>query len=172
MVRNRLEGAPFERVARETGQTETLACGLLFRSIGYSGVPVAGAPFDAKRGVIPTRDGRVVDAAGAPIPGLYAAGWIKRGPTGIIGTNRADSVASVKSLLADLAALPQDSRRGSKGIAPLLEARAVRSVSYADWSVIDAAEVARGRPKGKPREKFTRVEQMLGCCGRAGPPAP
>ena len=171
MVRNRLEGAPFEQVARETGQTESVACGLLFRSIGYSGVPVAGVPFDAKRGVIPTRDGRVVDAAGAPIPRLYAAGWIKRGPTGIIGTNRADSVASIKSLLADLPALPQDSRMGSKGVAPLLEARGVRPVSYSDWSAIDAEEVARGRPKGKPREKFTRVEQMLACFERVDQPA-
>jgi ferredoxin--NADP+ reductase len=167
MVRNRLEGAPFEQVARETGQTEILACGLLFRSIGYSGVPVPGVAFDAKRGVIPTRDGRVVDAAGTSIPGLYAAGWIKRGPSGIIGTNRADSVASVKSLLADLPVLPQDSRMGSKGVAPLLEARAVRPVSFADWVAIDAQEVARGRPRGKPREKFTRVEEMLACFERA-----
>ena len=171
MVRNRLEGAPFEQVARETGQTESVACGLLFRSIGYSGVPVAGVPFDAKRGVIPTREGRIVDAAGAPIPRLYAAGWIKRGPTGIIGTNRADSVASIKSLLADVPVLPQDSRMGSKGVAPLLEARGVRPVSYSDWSAIDAEEVARGRPKGKPREKFTRVEQMLACFERVDQPA-
>ncbi|HSD59327.1 MAG TPA: FAD-dependent oxidoreductase, partial [Burkholderiales bacterium] len=90
LARNRLEGEPFQQVARETGETETLDCGLLFRSIGYSGVAVPGVPFDAKRGVIPNRDGRVVDAAGAEVPGLYAAGWIKRGPSGIIGTNRAD----------------------------------------------------------------------------------
>jgi ferredoxin--NADP+ reductase len=125
-------------------------------------------PFDAKRGVIPTREGRVVDAADAPVPGLYAAGWIKRGPTGIIGTNRADSVASVKSLLADLPALPPEPRQGSKGLAPLLAARAVRPVSFAQWSAIDAEEVARGRSRGKPREKFTRVADMLACSERAG----
>jgi len=171
LVRNRLEGTAFNQVARETGHTETLACGLLFRSIGYRGVPIAGAPFDAKRGVIPTRDGRVVDAAGTPIQGLYAAGWIRRGPTGIIGTNRADSVASVKSLLADLPALPQDARAGSKGIAPLLQARAVRPVSFAHWCAIDAEEVARGQAKGKPREKFTRVADMLACFECAARPA-
>jgi ferredoxin/flavodoxin---NADP+ reductase len=172
LVRNRLEGAPFEQVARGTGQTESLACGLLFRSIGYSGVPVPGLPFDSKRGVIPTRQGRVVDAADKTIPRLYAAGWIKRGPTGIIGTNRADSVASVKSLLEDLPGFPQDVRLGSKGIAPLIAARGVRPVSYADWVAIDTEEIARGRPKGKPREKFTRVEEMLARCERAGQPAP
>jgi len=167
LERNRLEGAPFQQVAHAAGQTERLACGLLFRSLGYSGVPLPGAPFDAKRGVIPTRDGRVVDAAGAPIPGLYAAGWIKRGPTGIIGTNRADSVASVKSLLADLPSLAQESRTGSKGLVPLLEARGVRPLCYDDWNAIDSEEVARGLPKGKPREKFTRVDEMLDCLERA-----
>ena len=167
LAHNRLEGAPFQQSARATGETESLACGLLFRSIGYTGVPVPGVPFDARQGVIPTRDGRIVDSAGAPLPGLYAAGWIKRGPTGIIGTNRADSVASVKSLLADVSALSQGVRPGSKGLAPLLAARGVRTVSYADWSAIDAEEVGRGQPKGKPREKFTRVAEMLGCLEQA-----
>jgi len=163
LARNRLEGKPFWQSATATGDTETLACGLLFRSIGYSGVPVPGVPFDAKRGVIPSRDGRVVDAAENPLPGLYTAGWIKRGPTGIIGTNRADSVATVKSLLADSAALPQQARKGSEGLAALLAARGVRTVCYGDWEAIDAKEVARGQPKGKPREKFTRVDEMLRC---------
>jgi ferredoxin--NADP+ reductase len=171
LVRNWLEGAPFEQVARETGQTESLACGLLFRSIGYSGVPVPGVPFDAKRGVIPTRHGRVVDAADTPIPGMYAAGWIKRGPTGIIGTNRADGVATVKALLEDLPTLPQDPRPGLRGITPLLQARSVRTVNFAHWTAVDAEEVARGRAKGKPREKFTRVEEMLAHFERSGEPA-
>jgi ferredoxin/flavodoxin---NADP+ reductase len=170
LERNRLEGAPFEQVARSTGVTESLACGLLFRSIGYGGMPIRGVPFDAKRGTIPTRWGRVVDGADASIPGLYAAGWIKRGPTGIIGTNRADSVASVKSLLADVPTLPQEARMGSKGIAALLAARGVRPVCYDDWQAIDAEEVARGLPKGKPREKFTRVNEMLQFLERASLP--
>jgi len=172
LERNRLEGAPFAQVAQATGQAESLACGLLFRSIGYSGMPVPGVAFDAKRGVIPTRDGRVVDAAGAGIAGLYAAGWIKRGPTGIIGTNRADSVASVKSLLADVPSLAREPRTGSQGLVALLGKRGVRPVRFEDWTVIDAAEVARGRSKGKPREKFTRVTEMLACIGSAGQPVP
>jgi ferredoxin--NADP+ reductase len=167
LERNRLQGAAFQQTASACGETESLECGLLFRSIGYSGVAVQGVPFDAKRGIIPTREGRVVDAADAPIRGLYAAGWIKRGPTGIIGTNRADSVATVKSLLADLATLSREARRGSEGLVPLLEARGVRSVCYGDWDAVDAAEITRGQPKGKPREKFTRVHEMLDCIGRA-----
>ena len=162
LARNRLEGAPLQQVARETGETDQLQCGLLFRSIGYSGVPIPGVPFDARRGVFPSQDGRIVDGGGAVVPGLYAAGWIKRGPTGIIGTNRADSIATVKSLLADLPRLAPAAKVG-EALEPLLTARGVRIVSLADWLKIDAAEVARGQPKSKPREKFTRVAEMLKC---------
>src|SRR5438876_9239986 len=95
----------------------TLACGLLFRSIGYKGVAIPGVPFDPRQGVFPSRDGRIVDEAGAVIPGLYAAGWIKRGPTGIIGTNRADSLATVNSLLADLSTLATGPEPGAAGVA-------------------------------------------------------
>jgi len=165
LVRNRLEGEPFQQAARETGETETLGCGLLFRSIGYSGIPIPGVPFDAKRGVIPNRDGRVLDAAGNQVPGLYTAGWIKRGPSGIIGTNRACSVATVKSLLADVPRLSPEPKPGSEGLAALLASRGVRCVSFHDWLRIDAQEIARGQPLGKPREKFTRVPEMLACLG-------
>jgi ferredoxin--NADP+ reductase len=160
LMRNRLEGAPSQQVARETGETEELPCGALFRSIGYRGVPIAGVPFDERRGIFPNRDGRIVDAEQV-IPGLYAAGWIKRGPTGIIGTNREDSVATVKSLLADLPNLDAGPKPGADGLQALLRSRGVRVVSYADWQQIDAAEVQRGAAVNKPREKFTRVDEML-----------
>ena len=160
---NRMEGAPFQQVAQETGEREALACGLLFRSIGYSGVAIEGIPFDVRKGVFPTRDGRIVDQAGAEMPGLYAAGWIKRGPSGIIGTNRADSVATVKSLLADLPRLAHEPKAGAAGLAPLLAGRGVRTVSFEDWLRIDDREVALGQRHGKPREKFTRVAEMLAC---------
>ncbi|HUL40294.1 MAG TPA: FAD-dependent oxidoreductase [Burkholderiales bacterium] len=162
LARNRLEGAPLQQAARETGETDLLQCGLLFRSIGYSGLPIPGVPFDARKGVFPTQDGRIVDG-GAVMPGLYAAGWIKRGPTGIIGTNRADSIATVKSLLADLSRLAPEAKGGAEVLKPLLAARGTRVVSLDDWLKIDAAEVARGQSKGKPREKFTRVAEMLKC---------
>ncbi len=160
LMKNRLQGEPLQQVARETGEVEELACGVLFRSIGYRGVPIAGVPFDSGRGIVPTRDGRIVDGADV-VSALYATGWIKRGPTGIIGTNRADSVATVKSLLADLPALDAGEKRGAETLKALLKRRGVRVVSYADWQQIDAAEVRRGESAGKPREKFTRVEEML-----------
>ncbi|HEU5260367.1 MAG TPA: FAD-dependent oxidoreductase [Gemmatimonadales bacterium] len=159
--RNRLEGAPFRQAARGTGERVTQPCGLLFRSIGYKGVAITGVPFDPQQGIFPTRDGRILDEAGAPIPGLYAAGWIKRGPTGIIGTNRADAVATVSALLADLGAAELAPKPGAEALERLQGGGGPRVVSYADWLVIDRAEVERGAPKGKPREKFTRVAEML-----------
>lgn len=160
LVKNRLEGKPSEQVARPTGESEELACGLLFRSIGYRGVPIPGVPFDDRRGVFPNRDGRIVDGE-RPVPGLYAAGWIKRGPTGIIGTNRADSVSTVNSLLEDLPTFGNTAKPGADGLTEILKKRGIRVVSYADWQKIDTAEIHRGEPEGKPREKFTRVEEML-----------
>ena len=100
----------------------------------------------------------------APVPGLYCAGWIKRGPTGIIGTNRADAVATVNALIADLPQLEIAPKSGAQALFPLLEERGVQVVTYDDWQKIDAAEIKRGQPKGKPREKFTRVAEMLGLC--------
>ncbi len=164
IVRNRLEGEPFRQVAQATGTTEEIACGVLFRSIGYRGSAVPGVPFDDDRGVIPNQDGRVIDGQ-TIVPGLYVTGWIKRGPTGIIGTNRADSEATVASLVSDLANLPAGAKSGADGLTALLRARGVRVVSYTDWQKIDAAEVRRGAAAGKPREKFTRVEEMLEVVG-------
>ncbi len=158
LERNRLEGPPFEQRAVGTGERIEQPCGLLFRSIGYKGVAIPGVPFDPRQGVFPTAEGRIVDPSGAVVPGLYASGWIKRGPTGIIGTNRADSVATVNSLLADLPLLDHGPKPGAEGLEAL---RRVRVVGYDDWLVIDRAEVARGTPKGKPREKFTRTAEML-----------
>jgi len=165
LARNRLEGGPSQQVARESGEVEELACGVLFRSIGYRGVPMAGVPFDDGRGIFPNRDGRIVDGQ-IVVPGLYVAGWIKRGPTGIIGTNREDSVATVNSLLADLPKIDSGAKPGADGLTGLLESRGIRVVSYADWQKIDAAEVRRGAAAGKPREKFTRVEEMLELLGQ------
>jgi ferredoxin--NADP+ reductase len=167
--RNRLEGPAGQQVARGTGQRLELACNLLFRSIGYKGIAMPGLPFDARQGVFPTRDGRILDDAGAVIPGLYASGWIKRGPTGIIGTNRADSVATVGSLLADLPQLDTGPKPGADALSGLLAAGDRRVVSYDDWLVIDRAEVERGAAKGKPREKFTRIGEMLALLGVPAP---
>lgn len=160
LVKNSLEGEPSHQVARATGEMEELTCGVLFRSIGYRGIAIPGVPFDDHRGVFPNEDGRIVEG-GDVVPGMYVAGWIKRGPTGIIGTNRADSVATVQSLLDDLPSLDASEKPGAEKLVPLLAERGVRVVSYADWEKIDAAEVQSGEARGKPREKFTRVAEML-----------
>ena len=164
LAKNRLEGEPFHQSAKDTGESYALGCGILFRSIGYRGVPMAGVPFDERRGVFANTDGRITEN-GKAVPGLYVAGWIKRGPTGIIGTNRACAVGTVGSLMADLPALAGGAKKGGEGLAELLKGRSVRVVTYADWCKIDAAEIGRGEPKGKPREKFTRVAEMLAAIG-------
>ena len=162
LERNRLEGAAFRQKAVGTGETETLECGLLFRAVGYRGVAIEGVPFHDAWGVIANDGGRVTDGPdGAVVPGLYTAGWIKRGPSGIIGTNRACAVETVTALLEDRAALQAEAREGRAGLARLLDARGARPVDFDDWRRVDAAEIARGEPRGKPREKFTRREEML-----------
>ena len=160
LTRNLLEGAPFVQVARPTEEQTELPCGLVFRSIGYRGVPIPGLPFDESRGTVPHANGRVVDGAKS-LQGLYVTGWLKRGPTGIIGTNRADSVETVQSLLAELPKIRDQAKPGAEALRPLLEGRGIRILSYQNWMMIDSAEIDRGKPKGKPREKFTRVEEML-----------
>lgn len=161
LEKNRLSGEAFKQSAKGTGETYEMEAGIVFRSIGYHGIPMPGVPFHEKWGVFPNEDGRIMDN-GEIIPGLYTAGWIKRGPTGIIGTNRADSVATVTSLLADIFNLDTgETRQGIKSIYPILEKRGIRHINYDEWRKIDAAEVERGQPKQKPREKFTYVNEML-----------
>ena len=157
---NKLQGNPFTTRAVGTGVIEEIACGLVFRSVGYRGVPIPSVPFDDARGVIPHESGRVTNA-GVAIPGLYVTGWIKRGPSGVIGTNKPDSHETVASLLPDAPGLVPCTIPDSAALQGLLAQRGVRPVSYADWRRIDAAEIERGAANGKPREKFTRIEEML-----------
>ena len=98
---------------------------------------------------------------GAPVPGLYVAGWIKRGPTGVIGTNKPDGYETAASLLADVPGLPPCPTPDTAELLQLLRSRGVRAVSFDDWRRLDAAEVARGKPAGKPREKLATVAEML-----------
>lgn len=160
LERNALSGEPFRQSARGAGETLELEAGILFRSIGYLGIAMPGVPFDKDRGVFANDKGRIVED-GAPVPGLYAAGWIKRGPTGIIGTNRADSVETVGLLLEDLDQLDSGDKTGAASCYQLLAERQARPISFSDWEKIDANEVERGQAVGKPREKHTRVAEML-----------
>jgi ferredoxin/flavodoxin---NADP+ reductase len=160
---SKLAGEPFQQTAVDTEEFVDVPCGLVFRSIGYHGVPINGLPFDDARGTVSHRDGRLIEG-GASLYGLYATGWIKRGPTGIIGTNRADSVATVATLLSDLSSLDTRPKSGSAGLAARLATRGRRYITYEEWLRIDETEVRNGQPKGKPREKITRVEAMLAAC--------
>ena len=160
LEKNRLAGEAGDQWAEGTGETVEMDCGLFFRSVGYRGVPIEGLPFDDRRGVFPNQGGRITDD-GAVAPGLYAAGWIKRGPSGVIGTNKPDSTETAKNLLADLDGLAACAVPDTGALLAQLRDGGVRPISYEDWRAIDAAEVARGAAAGKPREKFTRIEEML-----------
>jgi ferredoxin/flavodoxin---NADP+ reductase len=160
LERNRLEGEAFSQRAIGTGEQETISCQLLLRSVGYRGVEMPGVPFDDKKGVFPNMEGRITEN-GVIVPGMYTAGWIKRGPSGVIGTNKPDSIESANHLLADAAGLTPSAHADSEALRDLLKSRNVRTVSWSDWKKIDAAETAHGETAGKPREKFTRVEEML-----------
>lgn len=164
---NELVHGPGGPRARGTGRTHALEAGLVFRSVGYFGVPVPGVPFDDKAGVIPNVDGRVQSTPGGPLLGrTYAVGWIRRGPLGVIGTNKADAQAVVEKMIEDVpglgaafAAVP--SLASPASIDALLTERGVRVTSYDDWRVIDRHEVAEGSQRGKVREKFSSVEEMM-----------
>ena len=150
LERNVLSGEPSRQSARGGGETMEIAAGVVFRSIGYKGVALPGVPFDSRNGVIPNLDGRVTHQ-GATVPQLYAAGWIKRGPTGIIGTNRADSVATVNALISDLSSLDSGSaKRGAEEIFEGLRRKGIRHINFSDWKELDKREIERGRPSGKP----------------------
>ena len=160
LAKNDLIGPKFEQVAVATSTVAELPCGLIFRSVGYKGVGLPGIAFDETSGTIPNVKGRCLDGE-RPVPGLYVTGWIKRGATGLIGNNRADSVETVGSIIEDLAVLDGAPKPGAAGLAPVLSRDGVRVVSYADWQAIDVSERERGQPKGKPREKFTRIGEMI-----------
>ena len=165
VARNRLVPSGGDVKAEATDQIETIPAGLVFRSVGYKGVPIAGVPFDARRSVVPNASGRVLTDAGAAttVPGTYVTGWIKRGPSGIIGTNKPDSVETVARLLEDHAAgtLPRASGAGRSAIDGMLAERGVDVVTFDDWRRLDAIEQARGTAAGRPRVKVTRVAEML-----------
>jgi len=141
-----------------TEAEETIPCQLVFRSVGYRGRPMPGVPFDERSGTIPNEAGRVLGRAGE-----YVSGWIERGPTGIIGTNKKDSQETVDTLLADRDAglLPDPPVSDPEAIEALLAERAPEHIRYEGWQAIDEAERAAGEPQGRPRVKLTRTEHLL-----------
>ena len=163
LVHNRLEDQDGRLVAVPTGDHETLECGLVFRSVGYRGVGLSELPFDERRGTIRNELGRVVDAGGNHVARSYCAGWIKRGPTGIIGTNKKDAAETVAQLLEDI-----DAGRiaHQEGVTPeaaeaLIAERDVRAVMYPGWTSIDELERAAGEKLGRPRVKIRSWDELL-----------
>ncbi len=154
---DRVEGLRLERTRVEngravgTGEFFEIECGLVVAAIGYLADPFEGAPYDEKGGIIPNDDGRVDD-------GLYVAGWIKRGPTGVISSNRPDGAAVASHIQQDFSA--DDSKPGRTGLENLLKERNVRAVSYADWKKIEAAEIENAEGD-HPRKKFVTIQDML-----------
>ena len=170
LVKNRLVASETGSLsAKATDQLEELPVGLVFRSVGYRGVPLPDVPFHEKWGVILNEKGRVIDPESKqPFVGQYTAGWIKRGPSGVIGTNKPDAVETVNCMLEDLAQdkLLQPSQPESRCVEDLVRARQPLFFTFADWLKLDEMEVARGQAQGRPRVKFTSVEEMLAALGR------
>jgi ferredoxin/flavodoxin---NADP+ reductase len=163
LVHNRLEEKNGRLVAVPTDEKETIECGLVFRSVGYRGVGLPDVPFDERRGTIRNDRGRVLGDGGEPLSRVYCAGWIKRGPTGIIGTNKKDAAETVELLLEDvrggrLAHRPAAAR---DALEKLLVERGVKAVVYAGWTSIDEVERAAGEKLGRPRVKLRTWEELL-----------
>ncbi|HLX48942.1 MAG TPA: FAD-dependent oxidoreductase [Streptosporangiaceae bacterium] len=177
-----------------TGNLETLDTQMILRSVGYQSVPLPGVPFDERSATVPNAEGRVIGPDGTPLPGEYVAGWLKRGPTGVIGTNKSDAAQTVRALLQDLANGPgpgdsplpragllrypeptstastaaEDAGVGASkaaGLAALLSERGVRPVRYADWLRIEAAETALGESLGRGnRVKLAGAAAIQAAC--------
>jgi ferredoxin--NADP+ reductase len=156
VVKNRLENGR----AVPTGEEEVIACGLVLRSIGYRGTPLPGIPFDERRGLIRNDGGRVTGDEGAPLAGEYVVGWVKRGPSGVIGTNKKDAADTVARILEDAEAGALNEPVTAPDEDWLAE-RVPGLVTWAGWRAIDEHETALGAPQGRPRVKLVRVPHML-----------
>ena len=158
IAKNRLERSSDGRIrAVSTDEVETIPAGLVFRSVGYRGVPLAGLPFDESRGIVPNAAGRVTDpASGEPLAGIYVSGWIKRGPSGVIGTNKPDAKETVATIAEDLenGMLAEPSEASPQAVRELVESKVRRYVSFEDWRRIDTIETELGRASGRPRVKL------------------
>ena len=162
VVRNRLEPDSRGGVrAVATDEHELIPCGLVIRSIGYRGRPLPGVPFDERRGLIRNDGGRVCEDDGTPRTGEYAVGWIKRGPSGVIGTNKKCAADTVARLLDDLARgrLTDPPAASGDAIEPWLRTRVPGLVTWRGWEAIDEHERALGAPAGRPRVKLVRVAE-------------
>jgi ferredoxin--NADP+ reductase len=189
LIRNELVPTPDGGLrAQATEERETIPAGLLFRAIGYRGIPLPGVPFDDRSAVIPNEGGRVLDPqTGKQLPGEYVVGWIKRGPSGVIGTNKKDAQETVNAMLLDFAHLDEGAARGNgsgpasaveahlpanpdgEAVEELLRSRQPQLVTYEGWQAIDRHERALGESSGRPRVKLTRIDELLRVAAAEGP---
>jgi ferredoxin--NADP+ reductase len=163
---NRLVAGEGGRVGAEpTGEEEVIECGLVLRSIGYRGTPLPGIPFDQRRGLIRNEGGRVLDDSGEPCAGEYVVGWIKRGPSGVIGTNKKDAADTVARIAADAETgslnQPVAGQHDAGTIAAWLGEQVPNHVTWEGWEAIDAHESSLGEPAGRPRVKLVRIEELI-----------
>jgi len=164
VVRNRIEpDASGALRAVATGEEEVIQCGLVLRSIGYRGNPLPGVPFDERRGLIANQGGRVTTEDGEPLFGEYAVGWIKRGPSGVIGTNKKDAADTVARVVEDAEAgrLNEPAVSDPEEIEAWLRDTVPGLVTWEGWQSIDAHEQGLGEPHGRPRVKLVRVPEMI-----------
>jgi ferredoxin--NADP+ reductase len=168
---NRLVHSADGRVSAEpTGEEEIIECGLVLRSIGYRGERLAGIPFDERRGLIRNDGGRVVGDDGQPCPGEYVVGWIKRGPSGVIGTNKKDAADTVARIVEDAETdrlgRPDAEHATAEAIEEWLTERMPGHVTWQGWEMIDAHEASLGEPLGRPRVKLVALEELIRTAGR------
>jgi len=164
IVHNRIEpGADGALRAVATDREEVIPCGLVIRSIGYRGVPLGDIPFDDRRGLIRNAGGRVCGADGDPLPGEYVVGWIKRGPSGVIGTNKKDAADTVAKIVEDAEAgrLPEPAGADAEATGAWLRASAPAVVEWDGWQAIDEHERGLGEPHGRPRVKLVRIDELV-----------
>lgn len=147
-----------------TGETFEIPCGLVVAAIGYRSQPVSGIPFDERRGTVTNRQGRVAK-------GLYVVGWAKRGPSGVIGSNKPDADSIADHIMRDLESSPARRRKGGRAaLEERLDERGVRWVSFEDWKAIESAEIEAASPEA-PRKKLIRIKDMLAVLDEAKPNA-
>ena len=154
-----------------TGVFETIPAGMVLRSVGYRSVPLPGVPFNRQSGAFPNRQGRIVDEQGNAVPRLYVVGWAKRGPTGVIGTNKPDAVDTVQQMIADARDQTPAPDPDPQAIVRLLRERGVNYVTDQEWNTINDAELRAGKAQGRPRVKLVSREAMLSLLRPAAPAA-
>lgn len=158
-----LEGAPFNQTCKPLNQLVEMSCDLAFTSVGFRGALLENLPLSEPKRTLANQQSRLIDADGLVLEGLYAAGWIKRGPQGVIGTNRECAQNTVDHIVKDASRLLQRETGGKTALLKILNKKNIRYVTFEDWKVIDKKEIENGMALGKPREKFVTVKEMLTC---------